>query len=86
MKFYVCFLWGGKRHIFLISCARHQGDLRCARAPSLGSFLRGFTYRFIELCAKDLTEAKVRKHSGAPVEPDRVARFSKPTLVVISGK
>ncbi|MEQ1612135.1 MAG: CysB family HTH-type transcriptional regulator [Hyphomicrobiaceae bacterium] len=51
-----------------------------------GSFLRGFAYRFIELCAKDLTEAKVRKHSGAPVEPDRIARVSKPTLVVISGK
>jgi LysR family cys regulon transcriptional activator len=29
-----------------------------------GSFLRGFAYRFIELCAKDLTEAAVRKQSG----------------------
>jgi LysR family cys regulon transcriptional activator len=51
-----------------------------------GSFLRSFAYRFIELCAKDLDEAKVRKHAGTPVEPDRIVRAGKPTLVVMNGK
>ncbi len=75
--------------------ARRDAPLRMIDAGSLfppnttwiavrkGSFLRGFAYRFIELCAKDLTEAAVRKQSGAPGEPERAAR---PALVAVSGK
>ena len=46
--------------------ARHLFKQNTARiAVRRGSYLRGYAYRFIELCAADLTEAKIRDEVAA---------------------
>ncbi len=49
--------------------ARHLFDKNTSRiAVRRGAYLRGYAFRFIELCSPELTEAKIKALIDAPAE------------------